>query len=777
MERLFLQVLNMSVTASWVIVAVLVLRLVLARAPKIWSYALWAVVFFRLLCPFSLESVLSLVPVRAQTIPEDIGYARLPTIESGLPMVDRVVNSPLPAAEPVASVNPLQIYLLVGKAVWLLGMVFLLAASAWSLWRLCRRLQPAREEEAGVYTVSGLTTPFVLGLVRPRIYLPEGLEEGERDYILLHEQTHIARRDHWAKLVAFAALCLHWFNPLVWLSFYLLSKDMEMSCDEQVLRKMGAGIKKAYSSSLLRLAVEGRAWSGTPLAFGESDVKSRIKHILRYQKPASWLVLLAAAVLIAAVVSLTTNQRQETQDLSFLNPDNLIALAADQPEVQINPYLWDSYVYVQGQQAAQWIDETQWQRLKTPPENLPQVTYSLENLQGGEVCSEIHLFADAPTVAAVLYGQDTAYYTINEEAYGSLETLIFRDGGSSRDQVIHISARIAELLDEIESEPLVSSAPSDYISAHQEAFEELLSYGDTTLLYCFNRFENNGPFNNLRGHILAAICQALAGEAENTAFDVSTGQAWYEAFKAQTLSQAETVELDELEKHQPVAYLLLEYLYRNDKDLVGAWPYQMDKRFAAERNGLVTMDSQMPEPTVEPNDILLPAYRYAGDDPVEQLVYETIAGRHSDEQLDNASFGIYAVQVIDQYTDGDYLKVFCIYYAGGYHLYGQEVVEESGAILAEAFTYHGEADGSYTLLQRQRAQDGSYFEPSIEKYCTLPVSGRTIPGLAERILHAYSDHEPLLELARQHLIEHLENYGQTGVSLVTTYDDTVTPLT
>lgn len=776
MEQVFLQVLNMSITASWVIAVVLVLRLPLKRAPKVWSYALWIVVFFRLLCPFSLESAFSLVPVRAQTIPPDIGYARQPTIDSGLAVVDQAVNASLPAAEPYFSANPMQIYLAIGEGVWLLGMVILLLWSLLSLWRLARQIRPAQMQEEGVYTMAGLATPFVLGILRPRIYLPAGLSEGERAYILLHEQTHIQRRDHWAKLVAFAALCLHWFNPLVWLSYQLLSKDMEMACDERVLKLMGPGIKKAYSSSLLSLSADRPLWRVTPLAFGESGVKSRIKNVLRYQKPAFWLVLLAAVVLIAAVIGLTTNQRQETQDLSFLNPDNLIAIAADRLEVQINPYLWDSYVYIQGQQAAKWIDETEWRRLEKPPEGLPQITYSLENLQGEEVRSEIHLFADAPTVAAVLYADDTAYYAINAGAYDSLEALVFREGGSTGGQVIHISERIAELLDEIESSPAASSAPGDYLAAHQEAFNELLSYGDTTLLYCFNRFENNGPFNNLRGQILAAICQAMAGEAENTAFDAATGQAWYEAFKAQTLAQAETTDLNELEKHQPVAYRLLEYLYRNDEALVGAWPYQVDKRFAAERNGVVTMDGQVPEPTADPNDILLPSYRYAGDDPVEQLVYETIAGK-ANEQRTNVSFAIYAVQVIDQYTDGDYLKVFCIYYVGGYHLYGKEVVEESGALLTEAITYHQEADGSYVLAQRQTAQDGSSFRPSIEKYCTLPVSGKTIPGLAERIISAYSNHEPLLELARQHLTEHLQQYGQTGVGLVTTYDDSMTPLT
>lgn len=772
MEHLFLQVLNMSMTASWVILAVLVLRLLLMRAPKIWSYVLWAVVFFRLLCPFSLESVFSLVPVRAQSIPADIAYAQYPAIESGLTVVDRAINSSLPAAEPFASANPLQIYLAVGEALWLLGMTLLLLASGLSLWRLLKRLKPARAEGTGIYTVPGLTTPFVLGIVRPRIYLPEGLKEQEQAYILLHEQTHIKRRDHWVKLAAFVALCLHWFNPLVWLSFYLLSKDMEMSCDEQVLRQMGLGIKKAYSSSLLRLAVGRTAWHGTPLAFGESDVKSRIKNILRYQKPAFWLVVLAAGILVLAVVGLTTNPRREAQDLSFLNPHNLVDVVAEQAEIRVNPYLWDSYVYLSGPDTAKWLDDTHWHNLQTPPENLPQVTYSLEGLQGGEGISEIHLFAERPTLAAVLDAQESAYYTIDEQAYAQLEALVFQHAGRSGEQFMRISERIAVLLEEIESTPKTSSNPGDYIEAHQDAFDELLGYGDTALLYCFNCFENNGPLSDLRGWLLAEVCQALAGEAENTHFDTAIGQAWYESFKAQALLAKETVDLAEMEKHQPAGYLLLQYLASDKDDLLGSWSGVKDLR-NDRIGGMLAEEAQAPETVANLQEISLPSYQYTGDDAIKQLVYQMVAKNHQPEQ----GFGIYAVQIIKSVEEGDYLKIFCIYYTGTYRLYGQNVLEEGAAIVPAALTYQRTAEGSFVLTQQQEADDGSQFTPSIEKYCTLPVSGQTIQGLAGQIMQDYADHTTLLELVRTNLCEHLLQYGQTGVNLVTSYDDSVTALT
>ena len=241
--------------------------------------------------------------------------------------------------------------------------------------------------------------------------------------------------------------------------------------------------------------------------------------------------------------------------------------------------------------------------------------------------------------------------------------------------------------------------------------------------------------------------------------DAATGQSWYDEFKAQTLAQAETTDLAEIEKHQPAAYLLLAYLYEEGR-LSSA---QAAQHFAAQ--GTTTAKAQLAE-------IALPAYQYAGKDPIERLVYETLAKEETAQ-----GFPIYAVQVIDHYTEDDQLKVFAIYYVGEYRLSGQEVREESGALLPVALTYQQTAEGVYTLVQRQTAQDGSYFAPSIESYCTLPVSGKTIPGLSKRILSAYQDHEPLLALVREHLTEHLQKYGQTGVSLADPADGSVIPLT
>lgn len=301
MSELFLTVLNMSLTASYVILFVIIVRLLLKKAPKFISYALWSVAAFRLIIPFSFESMFSLMPrnTNAVSIPYDIIYQQNPQINSGIEAVDSFVNNLLPAPTVGASVNPLQIYAEIGAYIWILGIIALIVYSLVSVLLLKRQLKAAQLIEKNIFEAHNLQTPFVLGLISPKIYLPAGLSKEERDYILLHEQTHIHRNDHIIKVSAFVILSFHWFNPLVWTAFRLMSTDMELSCDERVLREMNADIKKPYANSLLSLASERHLLNGNPLAFGEDNVKGRIKNVLNYKRPTFWVI---AAALVAAII-------------------------------------------------------------------------------------------------------------------------------------------------------------------------------------------------------------------------------------------------------------------------------------------------------------------------------------------------------------------------------------------------------------------------------------------------------------------------------------------
>lgn len=335
LEKIFLQILNMSFTASFVIILVLIARLFLKKSPKVLSYALWGVVLFRLICPFSFESMFSLLPVKSNPIPLDIVYEAIPTIDTGIPVINHTVNQSLSAATPAASINPLQIWTFIGSTVWLLGIAILLIYSIISLMKLQKYLKNAVHEKDNIYLAEHLDTPFVMGFIRPKIYLPTSLTEEEKRYILLHEQMHIKRFDHVIKLVSFFALCLHWFNPLVWIAFLISGKDMEMSCDEAVVKRLGIDVKKEYSSSLLTLATGRRIIGGSPLAFGEGDTKGRIKNVLNYKKPTLWFVFVALLAVVVLTIGFLSNPKTDKsfamtgKQLSDLAPLQIVETIAD----------------------------------------------------------------------------------------------------------------------------------------------------------------------------------------------------------------------------------------------------------------------------------------------------------------------------------------------------------------------------------------------------------------------------------------------------------------
>ncbi len=322
-QTLFHTVLNLSAQGSLVILAVLALRLVLRRAPKAYSYALWSAALFRLLCPVSFESAFSflgLLGAEQNPIPQNFGsqpvFTSAPAQSAASVPADVTVNAtliPQPAA-PAASVSLAQVL----AVLWLAGVALMAVYGLWSLVRLLRRLRAhavfyKEEGRLRIYRASGLETAFVIGLVRPRVYLPAGLDEQQEAYILAHEAAHLRRGDPVWRGLGYAALCLHWFNPLVWLAFVLSGRDMEMSCDEAVVRRCGAQIKQGYSASLLSLATGKRISVPTPLAFGEGDTAPRIKNILRYKKPALWLAAAIAVLVAVLCLFLTADPRSGGQ--------------------------------------------------------------------------------------------------------------------------------------------------------------------------------------------------------------------------------------------------------------------------------------------------------------------------------------------------------------------------------------------------------------------------------------------------------------------------------
>ena len=315
MAAVFLKLLNLSISASWLVLAVLVLRLVSKRSPKWMNVLLWGIVALRLVLPFSIESALSLIPSAETVSPAAVQFDPAPTITSGVSVIDNAVNPPLSehfAAAPTASVNPLYVWTEIAGWVWLIGLGAMLLYALVSYLRLRRRVSVSLPVQDHIYLCDAISSPFILGVVKPHIYLPSGLDEVQRQNVLAHEQAHLARRDHWWKPLGFALLAVYWFNPALWLAYTLLCRDIELACDERVIRTMDESAVKTYSTVLLACSMPRKAVITCPLAFGEVGVKERVRNALHYKKPAFWVVAASVAVCVVVAVCFLTDPEHET---------------------------------------------------------------------------------------------------------------------------------------------------------------------------------------------------------------------------------------------------------------------------------------------------------------------------------------------------------------------------------------------------------------------------------------------------------------------------------
>ena len=303
MSEFFLKIVNMSISASWLVLAVLLLRLILKKAPKWVNVLLWGIVAIRLVCPFSLESALSLIP-SAETVSPEIMMDRTPEISTGIDSFDAVVNPIITesfAPQPMASANPLQIWIPVSANFWLLGIGIMLIYTAISYLLLRRKVATAIRLEGNIYQSENVDSPFVLGIIQPKIYLPFRMDAENLRHVIAHEQSHIRRKDHLWKPLGFLLLAIHWFNPLMWLGYVFLCRDIELACDEKVIREMDSETKADYTQALVACSVNRRSIAACPLAFGEVGVKARVKSILHYKKPAFWIIV--AAILVCGIVA------------------------------------------------------------------------------------------------------------------------------------------------------------------------------------------------------------------------------------------------------------------------------------------------------------------------------------------------------------------------------------------------------------------------------------------------------------------------------------------
>lgn len=315
MDGFFLKIANMSISASWLILMVLVLRLLLKKAPKWINVLLWGLVGIRLICPFTFESNMSLVP-SAETIPQEILQYEGTKLQE--PTYLEIVTNPVLSdgiiVELAQTTDRMQIRIVDITFLWIIGMAVLLLYSTVSYLRLRRRVATAVRFRENIYQSENVISPFVLGILNPRIYLPYKVNMQEMEHVIAHEQAHICRKDHWWKPLGFLLLTIHWFNPLMWLAYVLLCRDIELACDEKVIKVLDNEQRADYSQALVSCSVNRRMIAACPLAFGEVSVKDRVKSVMNYKRPAFWVVLVSVIACAVVAVCFLTNPREEEKE-------------------------------------------------------------------------------------------------------------------------------------------------------------------------------------------------------------------------------------------------------------------------------------------------------------------------------------------------------------------------------------------------------------------------------------------------------------------------------
>lgn len=531
MTSLFTTLLNMSITASYVALAVMLIRILFKRLPAVFSYALWTAVLIRLVFPVTVGSSFSLLQFlqpkdqshtsTLEYIPYTLGLNSPPAIDTGLNQVNQIINSSLPSAIPLGSANPMQMIMEISSYIWVIGMAVLLIYSLISYLKVMNKVKTATLVVQNIYETDRIATPFVFGLIRPRIYIPTGISEEELSYIRAHEQTHINRFDYLIKPFAFLLLIVHWFNPFMWLSFALMSKDMEMSCDETVVRTMGKDSKVNYAHSLLALSAHNSGLRpGSPLAFGESHIKSRIKNILTYKKPALWMSTTAIVITALLLVVLTTNPASTLADQSATRSSIDIQTLLDHK----TPYVGNASKVIALADAIPLpsgvVRDTVELQTTTQPYGItidmlvsddPTVIEGEATNEDDFISHSVLLFSLIANVDVITYkvadptsAKDASSYSYTREMaeqWVGGDVRLYSDNTDTLNRLINLSSQvqIEKYLETIMSSPAASSNPGDYIKAHPYEYERILDMREEALPYLLTQLETD---NGLRGRII-----------------------------------------------------------------------------------------------------------------------------------------------------------------------------------------------------------------------------------------------------------------------------------
>lgn len=540
MEAVFLKLLNMSIAGSWMIFAVILLRFPLKKAPRWVTCVLWSLVGIRLIFPFSIESILSLIP-SAQTIPENFVHMEQPAISSGIDVVNQIMNPVLSrqfAPDPASSADPLQIITYILSVIWLIGMALMLLYMVCSFFMLKARMRTAVRVRGNVWQSERVRSPFVLGMIRPRIYLPFHMSSAKMKYVIAHEKAHIRRHDHWTKPIGFLVLTVYWFNPVIWAAYILLCRDIEVACDESAVRNMGVDERKSYSMTLLSFGSGHHTPAICPLAFGEGNIRQRVKNVLNYKKPVLWMLIAAVIVCTAVAVCFMTNPKEKIQKVDALEVAVKEAILEywkdDREEVD---FQCESHVTL-AELSGERTDEKTGKTIET------KEVYAMICEQSVSYDEEPFTLVGASSMPAVL-----SFDVASDGSYNLTDYWVPQDGDynepSIRERFAALPPEVAEealdtqkyvisqiqdcytqiveygdvdtdrviekLFDVIMASPDETLSPQDIIQAHPVEYRELIFYNDYTVQYIRSKIKED-KVSGTEAEVMRRIMAELTGE-------------------------------------------------------------------------------------------------------------------------------------------------------------------------------------------------------------------------------------------------------------------------
>lgn len=777
MSSIFLKVLDMSYVSCYIITSLLVLRLFMIKAPKKYAILLWFFVFIRLMVPWTIESDYSNIPDNAINITNNRAFQAERDI--GDIIINKTTgiadNSRIYDAEIEVSVqadgdvkSKISIVDICSK-IWFVGIIVLLTYTGISYLVFKKRIQLAIRVEDNVYMCDRVDSPCIFGIINPKIYIPNSIEYDDKGYILAHERMHIKTKDNLFKFAFFMSAIIHWFNPLVWLSYYMLNRDIEMACDERVLESYDIDIRKNYANLLLDMATSKNRLVG-PLAFGENSIKSRIKNIIRYRKPTKFMAIIMTILVLLCLVAYGTNPIKEglkDQDLSFLNIDNVVKVMALSNDPLVISYK-DRSVEIESNKISELLYDgiNDWKEVAGILNNQNYNRLYIYSYCDGRFNSIEIIEAEGRSECIIIDDfEKKRYYHGPKDLYEKMVLL-----GEGIDKTIPnlyvdlISNGIKtsdksknNIPDDVEKFYTFELASKTYYvyekdnKAYCELPHSFINRIDR-VLYIRAKYLLDQDVFKRPVKIVDTDDEIIKDLVEKNLNYILSVQSTSSDPKDYIHEKQEEYETILKQGYDAVDYILKQFDNRN----VSGLKAQLMMMVCNDVLGVRVKNPSYNDPYDWYEDLhirkllTVSDYMYTGDDINIKLVYESQIERYG---KDEGKFLITYPHIFGVYEEGDLLKIVATVYNTSYRVYEDIVEDVGGSIRPIAITYK-KSEGEYELVEYKEALDGSLYGPSINEFCVYPRSKEIIKGLSGKIKRFRFNEEDeiaIMDILKKHL--------------------------